>query len=77
MSLRYSRILLKLSGELFMSGTASVDTRAVDAVAEEIAGLAKKKISVGVVVGGGNIMRGRIVKAPGWPCHRLCGSVES
>jgi len=45
-----------------MSGTASVDTRAVDAVAEEIAGLAKKKISVGVVVGGGNIMRGRIVK---------------
>lgn len=62
MQLRYQKILLKLSGELFMRGETSVDARAVDAVAAEIAELVKKGVRVGAVIGGGNIMRGRTIR---------------
>jgi uridylate kinase len=57
--MRYSRILLKLSGEALM-GTESygIDTETVRDVASQICGLKELGIEVGVVVGGGNIYRG-------------------
>lgn len=56
----YKRILLKISGEA-LSGDKGhgFDTAALSSVAEEIAGLAKAGVQIGVVVGGGNFWRGR------------------
>ncbi|MFA4873635.1 MAG: UMP kinase [Patescibacteria group bacterium] len=58
----YQRILIKLSGELFGGKGKSVDLVRYEKVAKELAGLVKEKVQVAVVVGGGNIMRGRTVK---------------
>ncbi|MBY5164087.1 UMP kinase [Salsipaludibacter albus] len=54
------RILLKLSGEAFAEpGTkAGVDPEIARMVAGEIAEVARRGIEVGVVVGGGNMVRG-------------------
>src|SRR5580700_11426089 len=56
---KYSRILLKLSGEA-MAGPASfgIDPERVKGLAGEIAAIAQHGVEVGVVVGGGNIFRG-------------------
>src|ERR1700728_1786544 len=56
---KYSRILLKLSGEA-MAGPASfgIDPERVKDLASEIAAIAQQGVEVGVVVGGGNIFRG-------------------
>src|ERR1700681_1920789 len=56
---KYSRILLKLSGEA-MAGPASfgIDPERVKDLAQEIASIAQQGVEVGVVVGGGNIFRG-------------------
>jgi len=56
---KYSRILLKLSGEA-MAGPASfgLDPERVQGLAREIAAIAQHGVEVGVVVGGGNIFRG-------------------
>lgn len=58
----YQRILIKLSGELFGGKGKSVDLGRYEKVAKEIAVVVKEKVQVAVVVGGGNIMRGREVK---------------
>src|SRR5271166_1857334 len=56
---KYSRILLKLSGEA-MAGPVSfgIDAERVKGLAKEIADIAAHGVEVGVVVGGGNIFRG-------------------
>lgn len=56
---RYRRILLKLSGEV-LAGEAGfgVDPAKVSALAEEIAEVARARVELGVVVGGGNFFRG-------------------
>jgi uridylate kinase len=56
---QYSRILLKLSGEV-MAGDEKfgIDAERVKALAIEVADVAKAGVQVGVVVGGGNFFRG-------------------
>ncbi len=56
---RYSRILLKLSGEV-LAGDASfgIDPERVKALAAEVAEVAKAGVQIGLVVGGGNFFRG-------------------
>jgi uridylate kinase len=56
---RYSRILLKLSGEV-LAGDASfgIDPERVKALAAEVAEVAQSGIQIGLVVGGGNFFRG-------------------
>jgi uridylate kinase len=56
---RYSRILLKLSGEAF-AGNASfgIDAGTVQFIAGQICDAAMSGVQVAVVVGGGNIVRG-------------------
>jgi uridylate kinase len=58
--LRYRRILLKLSGEAFAeSADRSLDSRLLTAMAGEIAEAVRLGVELGIVVGGGNIIRGR------------------
>ncbi len=59
----YKRIILKLSGEALGSGGACFDAARVDAAADVIARLAEKGVEPGVVIGGGNIWRGRFTEA--------------
>lgn len=65
----YKRIILKLSGEALAPSAAGAgvsptfDPERVDAVARTIAGLVDMGVQVGVVMGGGNIWRGRFSEA--------------
>ena len=61
----YDRILLKLSGEAFAGPGGTVDVDTTTAMAREIAQLHVAGISTAVVVGGGNIWRGKIHEAAG------------
>ncbi len=57
----YERILLKLSGEVFAGSSGfGVDAPTVRRYAEEIADVTALGVQIAVVVGGGNIWRGRI-----------------
>ncbi|MBI4231969.1 UMP kinase [Candidatus Peregrinibacteria bacterium] len=58
--LKYKRILLKLSGEVFKgSGDDSVDGKILMALAGDVYSLQKKGCEIGIVIGGGNIWRYR------------------
>ena len=64
--LRYHRILLKLSGEALMgSHSFGIDPAVLDRMATEIAGLINVGVEVGVVIGGGNLFRGKALSAAG------------
>jgi len=55
----YKRVLLKLSGEALAAGSGfGVDAIFINAVAEEIAEVARSGCEIGIVVGGGNFFRG-------------------
>jgi len=56
---RYRRVLVKLSGESLSSGASPVDADAAAAVADEIAPVVEMGVQVAVVIGGGNLIRGR------------------
>jgi uridylate kinase len=57
--MKYSRILLKLSGEALMGDLGyGIDPGVVKAIAQEIAEVAQNQIQIAIVVGGGNIFRG-------------------
>ncbi len=61
--LKYKRIILKLSGEtLCLPGGACFDAQRVDLTAGVIARLSALGAQVGVVLGGGNIWRGRFTE---------------
>jgi len=63
---RYDRVLIKLSGEAFAGeGESSVAVRTTAMMAEEIGAVAREGVSVAVVVGGGNIWRGKAHQAAG------------
>ena len=55
----YNRVLLKLSGEALGGDDSPVDFDAVAAVAKQVGALHRLGVQLGVVVGGGNIWRGR------------------
>jgi uridylate kinase len=56
---KYTRILLKLSGEVLAGeGSFGVDSARVTALATEIAEVARTGVQIGLVVGGGNFFRG-------------------
>src|SRR6266478_8700121 len=56
---KYTRILLKLSGEVLAGEERfGIDAERVKALAAEVAGVARAGVQVGVVVGGGNFFRG-------------------
>jgi uridylate kinase len=58
-SLRYRRILLKVSGEVLMGDqTFGIDLKTLDAVAGDIAEVVRAGVELCLVIGGGNIFRG-------------------
>ena len=57
---KYKRIILKLSGEIFAQPDRAVSISAYAEVAKQIAKIKKENdIDLGIVIGGGNIFRGR------------------
>lgn len=57
---KYSRVILKISGEALAGESGyGFDQKLIAHVADEIIELVKMQVQVGVVVGGGNIWRGR------------------
>lgn len=62
----YKRILLKLSGEALMGqADFGIDSAVLDRMANEIAELVQLGVEVGLVVGGGNLFRGKTLSAAG------------
>lgn len=62
----YKRILLKVSGEALAGDNSfGIQPQFLQAVAKQIADVAKTGIQVAIVVGGGNIFRGMAVAADG------------
>lgn len=54
------RIIVKLSGEAFAGGTDhAINAPSVNAIALELAELHKKHYEIGIIIGAGNIWRGR------------------
>jgi uridylate kinase len=66
MALAYRRALLKLSGEALAGGKGGgLDYQVVEALAEEIKKVHALGVHLGVVVGGGNIIRGAMASREG------------
>ena len=63
---KYQRVLLKISGEAFAGGEDSaVDHAEITVMARQVAQVHADGVSIAVVVGGGNIWRGKAHEAAG------------
>jgi len=62
---RFSRVLLKISGEAFTGPANSVDVQKTHLMAEEIGDVSRDGVSIAIVVGGGNIWRGKVHEEAG------------
>ncbi len=63
---KYNRILLKLSGESLQGNSSfGYNGEAVEEIVNEIAKLHKSGTEIAIVVGGGNIMRGKSISGHG------------
>jgi uridylate kinase len=68
--MRYQRVLVKLSGGAFAGDAeGSFDKDAVDQLADEIISLREAGVQVAIMVGGGNIFRGRLAEQ--WNIERV------
>ena len=64
--LKYKRILLKCSGEALMGKTQfGIDPAVLDKMAKEVAELIQMGVEVGLVIGGGNLFRGKALSQAG------------
>lgn len=60
MSVKYKRIILKISGEALSGSTGyGIDFETVNLIADQIKEVKEMGVQIGVVIGGGNIWRGR------------------
>ena len=59
MEAKYKRVILKISGEALSGKTQNIDFDVVRNVAEQVVNMMKLGVAVGIIVGGGNIWRGR------------------
>lgn len=64
--LAYKRIVLKCSGEALMgSSQFGIDPSVLDKIAHDVTGLVKMGVEVGLVIGGGNLFRGKVLSKAG------------
>ncbi len=64
--LRYGRVLLKISGEALAGERGfGIEPGVVDELTDEIRALVEMGVSLGIVIGGGNILRGAIASQEG------------
>ena len=60
MATRYKRVLYKLSGEALAGGKGfGIDSETVNKITSQIVEVVKQEVEVAIVVGGGNIWRGK------------------
>lgn len=65
-SLKYRRILLKCSGEALMGKTQfGIDPSVLDKIAADVAELVAMGVQVAIVIGGGNLFRGKALSEAG------------
>lgn len=65
-NLKYKRILLKYSGEALMGDSQfGIDSKVLNQIANEIAELVKMGTEIGIVIGGGNLFRGKKLSEAG------------
>ncbi|MDF1827711.1 MAG: UMP kinase [Legionellaceae bacterium] len=65
-NLKYKRVLLKYSGEALMgSASFGIDPKVLDRLASELRELIDMGVEVGVVIGGGNLFRGKVLSEAG------------
>ncbi len=65
-ALKYKRILLKCSGEALMGKSQfGIDAAVLDKIAADVAELIEMGVEVGLVIGGGNLFRGKALSAAG------------
>ena len=63
---KYNRVLLKLSGEVLAGGKPfGLDFEAIRSIGEEIVEVAKTGLQIAMVVGGGNMLRGKEIEQMG------------
>jgi uridylate kinase len=63
---KYGSVLLKLSGEVLAgSGTGGFDPHFLSRISKEIKSVVEEGVSVGMMVGGGNIVRGAVIEQSG------------
>jgi uridylate kinase len=64
--LKYRRILLKCSGEALMGEARhGIDPKVLDKIARDVAELVRLGVEVGLVIGGGNLFRGKALSDAG------------
>lgn len=64
--LKYKRILLKCSGEALMGNSQfGIDPSVLDKIAIDVAELVQMGVEVGLVIGGGNLFRGKALSKAG------------
>ena len=64
--LKYKRILVKYSGEALMGNAAfGIDPDVLNRMAKEVAELVAMGVEVGIVIGGGNLFRGKTLSEAG------------
>lgn len=65
-SLKYKRILLKYSGEaLIGKAQFGIDPAVLDQIATDVAELIRMGVEIGLVIGGGNLFRGKALSEAG------------
>ncbi len=65
-TVKYKRVLLKLSGEILMGGkSGALDGETLAGIAAQVRDVADLGVEVGIVIGGGNIFRGLQAAAEG------------
>ncbi|HET9392726.1 MAG TPA: UMP kinase [Candidatus Rubrimentiphilum sp.] len=62
---RFRRVLLKISGEAFAGTESGIDVTTTDEMAKQVAEVSREGVSVAIVVGGGNIWRGKVHEEAG------------
>jgi uridylate kinase len=66
-SLAYRRVLLKLSGEILSGkGDFGVEPTAIEGIVKQVFEICEMGVELGIVIGGGNILRWRDVKDNGF-----------
>ncbi|CAN5405080.1 UMP kinase [soil metagenome] len=65
MTSQYRRVLLKLSGESFADEHTAISPGIIGSFADQLVEVAGLGVQIGVVVGGGNILRGASLSATG------------
>ncbi|MBQ6655471.1 MAG: UMP kinase [Erysipelotrichaceae bacterium] len=63
----YKRVLLKLSGEALASKESTFDAEKIAEIAEELKLVVARGVQVAIVVGGGNIIRGKFAQKMNLP----------